>query len=258
MNAPQSRFGRRASLGALVVCLLVFTALSSDWDNGLLTHAQAHMRANATLDQRLAEFSAEAKGRLVAHFDAAGVSYPGQRVTMVAFKDSRRFELYAQDNGKPWRFIRAYPIRAASGVPGPKLMEGDRQVPEGHYRVTFLNPNSAFHVSLRLDYPNAHDRAMARADRRSQLGGDIMIHGNAVSVGCIAMGDEVAEELFTLAAAVGQAQIDVLIAPTDFRQPLVTTLPNEPTWVNQLYADLTTKLAKLPIPPNAPLSSTGE
>jgi murein L,D-transpeptidase YafK len=47
--------------------------------------------------------------------------------------------------------VRAYPIQAASGVPGPKLKEGDRQVPEGIYRLVLLNPNSRYHVSLRLD-----------------------------------------------------------------------------------------------------------
>ena len=55
--------------------------------------------------------------------------------------------------------ICVYPVLGASGVLGPKLKEGDRQVPEGVYRVPELNPNSDFHLSLRLDYPNEFDRA---------------------------------------------------------------------------------------------------
>lgn len=89
---------------------------------------------------------------------------------------------------------------AASGGPGPKLREGDLQVPEGVYRLTAFNPNSSYHLSLRVDYPNAEDRAaedraVARSDRRTSLGGDIFIHGKAVSIGCLAIGDPGIEEL---------------------------------------------------------------
>ena len=69
-----------------------------------------------------------------------------------------------------------YPILAASGVLGPKLREGDKQVPEGIYGAEALNPNSKFHLSIRLNYPNTFDRRMAQSDGRTQLGGDIMIH----------------------------------------------------------------------------------
>ena len=132
MKASHSHVGKRASAVALVTISLAIAALTSDPGNRLLTYAHARTRSNAPLEQRLAEFSTDAKGRLVTHFDTADVRYRGARVTMVTFKDSRRFELYAEDKGAPWRFIRAYQIRAASGVLGPKLMEGDRQVPEGH------------------------------------------------------------------------------------------------------------------------------
>ena len=89
------------------------------------------------------------------------------------------------------------------GASGPKIQRGDKQVPEGVYGISYLNPNSAYHLSLGVNYPNAFDREMAAKDGRKNLGGDIMIHGKNVSSGCLAVGDEPAEELFVLAAEVG-------------------------------------------------------
>lgn len=126
--------------------------------------------------------------RVKALFAAAQVPYPPRSVVLAAFKDERQLELYARGRKGEWRFVHRYPILGASGTLGPKLVEGDRQVPEGIYAVTFLNPNSKFHLSMRLDYPNRFDRAMAAADKRTVLGGDIMIHGSMGSTGCLAMG----------------------------------------------------------------------
>src|SRR5436190_607476 len=80
-----------------------------------------------------------------------------------------------------WRFVREYPVMAASGGRGPKLREGDGQVPEGMYTIDWLNPNSSYHLSMHVDYPNAFDRAHAADDGRTALGGAIMIHGRDVS-----------------------------------------------------------------------------
>lgn len=201
-----------------------------------------------TIDDRLAEHGPAARERLAPHFERAGVAYPPRRVVMLGLKQERRLELYASDDDtKPLRFIRAYDVLAASGGPGPKLREGDRQVPEGVYAIESLNPNSKFHLSLRLNYPNAFDREMAARDGRTSLGGDIMIHGNAMSVGCLAMGDEAAEDLFILAAETGLPNIEVIVAPRDFREtaesPAAATQPN---WVSDLYARLRERIAALP------------
>jgi murein L,D-transpeptidase YafK len=174
--------------------------------------------------------------------EAAGLPYPPGELALLAFKDSKMLETYARPPGEGWRFVRAYPVLAASGEPGPKLREGDRQVPEGVYRVELLNPNSRFHVSLRLDYPNDFDRRMARADGRTELGGDIMIHGNAVSIGCLAMGDEAAEDLFVLAALVGKERVTVMICPTDLRLSPPVISNEKPGWVKTLYATLAQEL----------------
>jgi L,D-transpeptidase catalytic domain len=206
------------------------------------------MPSGYSIDERLAEFGVEATARLAPYFAAVRVPMPPAQVSLVAFKDARVLELYARAPAGPWRLARRYPILAASGVPGPKLRAGDKQVPEGIYPVILLNPNSRFHVSLRLGYPNEFDRRMAFTDGRADLGGDIMIHGSDRSIGCLAMGDEAAEELFALAALVGMDHLKVVISPTDLR--LGTALQaggTMPAWTARLYADLATELAQYPV-----------
>ena len=96
-----------------------------------------------------------------------------------------------------FKLFRKFKIAACSGNLGPKLREGDRQAPEGFYYVTPLrmNPNSRFHLSFNLGYPNTYDRAHGRT------GSSLMIHGNSVSIGCFAMTDSKIEEIYVLAAA---------------------------------------------------------
>lgn len=239
---------RRGWLTVAAVVLVALLAVQHKQLGMALSYANSRLQGPFTVQQRLDQFGEAAKQRLQPHFDAAGVNFPGDRAALLAFKDQRRLELHAKDAGGDWRFIRDYPVHATSGVAGPKLREGDFQVPEGSYRVTFLNPNSRYHVSLRLDYPNPFDRQMARRDGRSQLGGDIMIHGKAVSVGCLAMGDPAAEELFTLAALIGQSKLEVLIAPTDLRRSQPAVPPPSPDWITSLYAELRLRLQAFPQP----------
>ncbi|HSA60443.1 MAG TPA: L,D-transpeptidase family protein, partial [bacterium] len=132
--------------------------------------------------------------------------------------------------------------------PGPKLREGDGQVPEGVYGVNALNPNSLFHLSIRLNYPNADDRARAREDGRANLGGDIMIHGSAVSIGCLAVGDEAAEELFVIAALTGLENVKVILSPVDLRSRSLGGNAS-PVWTTNLYSKIRKELGNYPSEP---------
>jgi murein L,D-transpeptidase YafK len=89
---------------------------------------------------------------------------------------------------------------------GHKQFEGDERTPEGYYTIDARNPNSAYHLSLRISYPNAADRAFAAAQGRSP-GGDIFLHGQPNGMpagrvpgdwtdGCIAFSNEEIEELW--------------------------------------------------------------
>jgi hypothetical protein len=191
-----------------------------------------------TLQERLDEIGPAARNRLVRKFQAANVQWPPAEATFVALKDQRIIELYARSLARPWRLVHRYPVLKASGVAGPKLRYGDYQVPEGIYRIEYLNPNSRFHVSLKLDYPNAFDREMGAKDGRDNLGGDIMIHGKAASVGCLAVGDEAAEELFVLAATIDIKNVTAIVAPTDFRAVPPGKVESGPPWLPRLYADI--------------------
>ncbi|HKO01171.1 MAG TPA: L,D-transpeptidase family protein, partial [Thermoanaerobaculia bacterium] len=128
------------------------------------------------------------------------------------FKQERRLAVWVADAKGPWRYLRDYPVLAASGGVGPKLREGDYQVPEGLYATENLNPASSYRLSMKVGYPNAFDRLNAAREHRTRLGGDVFIHGKNVSIGCVAMGDPAIEELFTLVAETGIAHTRVIIA----------------------------------------------
>ncbi len=172
---------------------------------------------------------------------------PVDRLTIVALKYERQLHVFAHHAGAATR-LATYPILAASGTLGPKLREGDRQVPEGLYAIESLNPNSRFHLALRVNYPSPDDHAAARADGRdtATLGGDIMIHGGAASIGCIAIGNEAIEELFWLADRVGLDRIDLLLAPSSTPASLIRA--DTPPWLRDRYEMLHARLLELGIP----------
>lgn len=197
------------------------------------------MSGKFSVTDRLKEYGPNARERWAPYFRRAGVPYPPARVMLVGFKQERALEVYAAGDGEDWRFVRRMPILGASGKLGPKLKEGDLQVPEGIYRIESLNPNSAYHLALRVNYPSDEDIAQAAKEDRTNLGSDIMIHGSNASVGCLAMGDEGAEDLFVLAAERWPREIHVLLCPVDFRKDLGrTVLPTEPEWLEERYARL--------------------
>jgi hypothetical protein len=203
--------------------------------------------------ERVAQYGPAARARLAPFFAAAGIAYPPERFLLVGFKLERELQLLAYGPGRGLAFIRSYPILGASGTLGPKLREGDGQVPEGVYGIVYLNPNSVAHLSLALSYPNEYDRARAVEDGRDALGGDIMIHGGSTSVGCIAIGDEPAEELFVLAVDAGFEDATVVVSPFDFRKrELLLDHGSQPAWVGDLYARLRAELDAVPTDPTRP------
>lgn len=117
-------------------------------------------------------------------------------------KSERAIELYA--GGELVHVIEHVQL---GGQPlGPKRFEGDRRTPEGRYVIDWGNPDSAYHLSLHISYPDAADLAYAAAQGRS-AGGMIMIHGQpnawpAARVpgdwtdGCIAVSDAEIEALW--------------------------------------------------------------
>ena len=110
------------------------------------------------------------------------------------FKKEEVLEVWLQKDNGEYALFLDYPICIYSGELGPKTREGDKQSPEGFYAVgrEAMNPNSQYHLSFNLGYPNAYDRA------HGYSGSLLMVHGKCVSIGCYAMGDRQIEEIYTL------------------------------------------------------------
>lgn len=202
-----------------------------------------------TVETRLTQFGAEARDRMAPGFTAAGIPYPPREVVLVGLKRERRLELFARGPEDPTpRFVKSYAFAAWTGTLGPKLREGDRQIPEGVYGITYLNPNSIAHVSLRIGYPNRIERTRGEQDGRSDLGGDIMIHGfTRGSQGCVVVENDEVEEIFTLAADTGIANVRVILAPMDARRGPLWADPSDPPWTRDLYQEIAMALAGLPL-----------
>jgi hypothetical protein len=212
------------------------------WGRGIWYPLFLQISGTPTIASVVKRYGPAARARLKPHFARAGVSYPPKKIALLVFKRERRVSLWVDG-----RFIRAYPILAASGHAGPKLRQGDYQVPEGVYRIEWLNPASSYHLSMKVSYPNEFDRRMAARDRRTNLGGDIFIHGKNVSIGCVALGDPAIEEVFTLAADTGHQRIKVVIAPNDLRTGGAIFHETGPQWVAELYRTVAAALADFPV-----------
>lgn len=173
------------------------------------------------------------------------LNFENLQLSLLAFKEDRILEVYGRnDEAQSWEKFKTYDFTAFSGYSGPKLKQGDRQIPEGVYQIELLNPNSKYHLSLRVNYPNVFDKRQALKDGRTNLGGDIMIHGRDVTVGCIPIGDESIEELFILAANGFQYGIPIIISPIDFRKEKQYTEILEINWEQELYTAIQSALEK--------------
>ena len=131
------------TLSLVVVGLLVFVVLIISHSRSQLPPVQpinSTMPASTpkiyNVDDRVWEYGEAVRGRLEPYFHRAGVPYPPPSLTLIGLKDEKTLLVYAGDQHGTIHFIRSYPILAASGHAGPKLREGDLQVPEGLYNIT--------------------------------------------------------------------------------------------------------------------------
>jgi murein L,D-transpeptidase YafK len=163
-------------------------------------------------NERITEVRVRVEPSLKEELATAGFTL-GDAAFIRIFKESRELELWLEPKGSAeFKLWKSWPIVAMSGKLGPKLKEGDGQAPEGFYEVQAkaLNPQSDFHLSFNVGYPNAFDQAQGRT------GSFIMVHGNKVSIGCFAMTDAVIEPIYLVVEAAlnhGQASVPVHIFP---------------------------------------------
>lgn len=143
---------------------------------------------------------------LVIGFGLAGCgskfrTYTGPEVTQIQVsKADRKLYLFNDD-----RVLQSYDIGLGFAPVGAKQFEGDGKTPEGAYTISYKNPDSQFHLSLKISYPNEADTAFAEAQGKSP-GGDIVIHGGPKrptnkrdwTWGCIAVTDREIEVIYSM------------------------------------------------------------
>lgn len=161
----------------IVLLLLAVAAFTAAW--GLLPGTPRPARASAIHAEDIASIRVEKSTRRLILLDAEG------------------------------SVLRTYEAIQLGDAPvGHKRFEGDERTPEGRYVIDHGNPQSAYHLSLHISYPNAEDQAFAESQGKSP-GGQIFIHGqpNWINVGripgdwtdgCIALSNEEIEELWSL------------------------------------------------------------
>jgi murein L,D-transpeptidase YafK len=148
-------------------------------------------------------------------FQEKNTSFPPDALFLRIFKAEKSVEVWAKAAEiDTFTLIKSYNFCASSGTLGPKRKQGDLQIPEGFYHLSAFNPYSRFYLSLRINYPNELDRLLG--DKNSP-GGDIFIHGDCVTIGCIPITDDLIKELYVMALYTvddAQKNIPVHIFPT--------------------------------------------
>ncbi len=198
---------------------------------------------NLSVAQALRLYGPVSRAKLRRSCVSAGIAYPPKRLTLVALKVERKLLMFGGDERLV--LLDTFPLVSYSGGLGPKLREGDLQIPEGIYAVTGANARKM--LSLSVNYPNALDRRNALAEHRTKLGTDILIHGGSFSTGCLVVSNEQMEEVLVAASDLGFKNVRLVIAPCD----LTKTAPpldfsKQPKWLPHLYALLKSELSSLP------------
>jgi murein L,D-transpeptidase YafK len=166
-----------------------------------------------------------------------------------AFKQESELEIWKQDASGKLALLKTYPMCRWSGQLGPKVREGDRQVPEGIYSFSTgsMNPNSSYYLSFNIGYPNAVDRQLGRT------GAHIMVHGDCSSMGCFAMTDGQIADIYALtreAFAGGQKEIQIQSFPFRMTAENLAKYRNDPNigfWRNLKLGDDKFMVTKEPV-----------
>ena len=145
-----------------------------------------------------------------------------------AFKKEQVIELWGKNSSDSvFKLIEEFDICATSGELGPKRKQGDYQIPEGFYYIDRFNPYSNFHLSLGLNYPNKSDRILGI---KGNLGGDIFVHGNCVTIGCMPITDDKIKELYLFCVEAknnGQKKIPITVFPSELSNSTFTKLSSK-------------------------------
>ena len=197
------------NLAAILLFFLATSAFSQGPTASFVDYQRSLPRASDAIRSK--------EDTLRKQFQAKGLQWPAKYIYIRSFKFDGQLEVWVKNERKePFKLFKTYRVCAMAGTLGPKRMAGDYQVPEGFYYINEFNPNSNYHLSLGLNYPNQSDRILSDSLRP---GGDIYIHGSCVTVGCIPLTDEYIDEVYILAAYAknaGEDYIPVHIYPVRY------------------------------------------
>jgi len=180
-------------------------------------YGQQSFLDNQKLFPKVGEAYREKEELLKKEFEKKGLAYPAKYIFIRSFKLDSEMEIWVKNNvADTFRLFKSYRVCTLSGKMGPKRKEGDRQVPEGFYYINDFNPNSNYHLSLGINYPNFSDKILSDPKKP---GGEIYIHGSCITIGCIPLTDEFINEVYILAVNAknaGQDFIPVHVFPVKF------------------------------------------
>jgi murein L,D-transpeptidase YafK len=200
-------FFRRYKAQVIKLCLLVSVGLVFSFQSASFKDTQIkYKKVKTAYDKYWQSLQALLKEK--------GVDPKNFEVLINSYKLEKQLEVWCRSKGADkYVLLKTIPICASSGGLGPKRKEGDGQVPEGFYEVSWFNPMSDYHLGLKINYPNASDRIKAKG----RPGGDIMIHGNCVTIGCIPLKDDPIEELYVLCVEAKNNKHDIAVNIYPFR-----------------------------------------
>jgi len=211
----------------ITVCLLLFTFFC--------TNAQ-DFKSQQLKYKRVRVAKSETDSILKNLFKSKNLSYPPNNIFIRIFKFEKQLELWSiSDNDSAYQLVKTYKVCETSGVLGPKRRRGDLQIPEGFYYINHFNPVSNFYLSIKVNYPNESDKILGY---NNDLGGDIFIHGDCVTIGCVPITDKYIKELYWIAVQSknnGQDKIPVHIFPMRMSENNITQLRNSYSDQNNLH-----------------------
>jgi murein L,D-transpeptidase YafK len=219
------------NLARLLALLAIIAVTPSSSPQG-----RTSFREQQSLFPRVREAAKEKDSILRKRFAEKAFDYPPRAIFLRAFKSEALLEVWvANDPKEEYSLEHTYAICTSSGTLGPKRRYGDEQVPEGFYTLDWFNPQSNFYLSMHISYPNASDLILGS---HANPGGDIFLHGNCASIGCIPITDDGIKEVYwlaVLARTAGQKEIPIEIFPSrltaDRFKVLATTNRNRPDLV---------------------------
>ncbi|MDF1716524.1 MAG: L,D-transpeptidase family protein [Antarcticimicrobium sp.] len=154
------------------------------------------------MKRRTFTFGAAASLALAGCSSSKFLTYRGPEVTSVVVNKGAR-SMYLLHHAE---ILKSYAVDLGFAPVGHKTFEGDGRTPEGTYLIDRRNPNSDFHLSLGISYPNEQDVARAR-EMGKRPGGDIFIHGQPLAfrpkgpdwtAGCIAVKNREIELVYAM------------------------------------------------------------